>query len=145
MKFVAGIFAIGSGLALGREGPSVQMAATIGHLIGKKFRRGWPDCRVLLAAGAGAGLATAFNAPIAGAIFVLEELVRRFELRVAIAALGASATAISVSRVLLGEAADFHVEALAYAGAATRPLYFVLGAVAGLMAIVYNRLLLRNY
>ena len=118
------------------------MAATIGHLVGKEFRRGWPDCRVLLAAGAGAGLATAFNAPIAGAIFVLEELVRRFELRVAIAALGASATAISVSRVLLGDAADFHVGALAYADAATRPLYFVLGAVAGLTAIVYNRLLL---
>ena len=91
VKFVGGVLAIGSGLALGREGPSVQMAATIGHLIGKVFRRGWPDCRVLLAAGAGAGLATAFNAPIAGAIFVLEELVRRFELRVAIAALGASA------------------------------------------------------
>ena len=142
VKFVGGVLAIGSGLALGREGPTVQMAATIGHLVGKEFRRGWPDCRVLLAAGAGAGLATAFNAPIAGAIFVLEELVRRFELRVAIAALGASATAISVSRVLLGDAADFHVGALAYAGAATRPLYFVLGAVAGLMAIVYNRLLL---
>lgn len=133
VKFIAGVLAIGSGLALGREGPTVQMAATIGHLVGKEFRRGWPDCRVLLAAGAGAGLATAFNAPIAGAIFVLEELVRRFELRVAIAALGASAaTAISVSRVLLGDAADFHVGALAYAGAATRPLYFVLGRSWGL-------------
>jgi CIC family chloride channel protein len=142
VKFVAGVLAIDSGLALGREGPSVQMAAAIAHLIGKEFRRGWPDCRVLLAAGAGAGLATAFNAPIAGAIFVLEELVRRFELRVAIVALGASATAISFSRVLLGEAADFHVGALAYSGAATRPLYFVLGAVVGLTAVVYNRLLL---
>src|SRR5208283_5180355 len=142
VKFVGGVLAIGSGLALGREGPTVQTAATIGHLVGKEFRRGWPDCRVLLAAGAGAGLATAFNAPIAGAIFVLEELVRQFELRVAIAALGASATAISVSRALLGDAADFHVGALAYAGAATRPLYFFLGAVAGLAAIVYNRLLL---
>jgi chloride channel protein, CIC family len=143
VKFVGGLLAIGAGLALGREGPTVQMAATIGHLIGKVFRRNWPDCRVLLAAGAGAGLATAFNAPIAGAIFVLEELVRRFELRVAIAALGASATAISISRLLLGDAADFHVEALTYAGAATRgPLYFVLGAAAGFAAIVYNRLLL---
>src|SRR3984957_2690797 len=142
VKFVGGALAIGSGLALGREGPSVQMAATIGHFVGKEFRRGWPDCRVLLAAGAGAGLATAFNAPIAGAIFVLEELVRRFEMRVAIAALGASATAISVSRVLLGNAADFHVGSLASADAAAGPLYFVLGAVVGLTAIIYNRLLL---
>ena len=79
VKFVGGVLAIGSGLALGREGPSVQMGAAMAHLIGKLFGRNWPDCRVLLAAGAGAGLATAFNAPIAGAIFVLEELVRRFE------------------------------------------------------------------
>ena len=141
VKFLGGLLAIGSGLALGREGPSVQMSASIAHLVGKLFNRNWVDCRVLLAA-VGAGLATAFNAPMAGAIFVLEELVRRFEVRIAIAALGASATAISVSRVLLGDAPDFHVGALAYAGAATRPLYFALGAVAGLVAIVYNRVLL---
>jgi CIC family chloride channel protein len=142
VKFVGGVLAIGAGLALGREGPSVQMGATMAHLIGKVFRRGWPDCRVLLAAGAGAGLATAFNAPIAGAIFVLEELDRRFEPRIAIAALGASATAIAVSRMLLGDAPDFHIEALNYGAAETRPFYFVLGALAGLMAIVYNRSLL---
>ena len=142
VKFVGGVLAIGAGLALGREGPSVHMGATMAHLIGKLFGRNWPDCRVLLAAGAGAGLATAFNAPIAGAIFVLEERVRRFEPRIAIAALGASATAIGVSRLLLGNAPDFHVEALNYAAAGTSPLYFVLGAIAGLMAIVYNRTLL---
>ena len=90
VKFVGGVLAIGSGLALGREGPSVQMGAGIAHLVGLLFRRSWPDSRVLLAAGAGAGLATAFNAPIAGAIFVLEELVRRFDTKIAIAALGAS-------------------------------------------------------
>ena len=97
VKFFGGLLAIGAGLALGREGPSVQMGASIAHLIGKVFRRNWPDCRVLFAAGAGAGLATAFNAPMAGAAFVLEELVRRYEPRIAIAALAASATAISVS------------------------------------------------
>jgi len=104
VKFFGGVLAIGSGLALGREGPTVQMGAGIAHIIGKMCRCDWPDRRVLLAAGAGAGLATAFNAPIAGAIFVLEELVRRFEPRIAIAALAASATAITVSRVFLGDA-----------------------------------------
>ncbi len=142
IKFVGGLLAIGSGLALGREGPSVQMGASFGHLVGRAFRRSWPDCRVLLAAGAGAGLATAFNAPIAGAVFVLEELVQQFEPRIAIAALGASATAISVSRTLLGDTPDFHVDVLAYAGFATRLLYFAFGAVAGLLAILYNRTLL---
>ena len=142
VKFFGGLLAIGGGLALGREGPSVQMAAIIGRFTGLVFRRSWPDCRVLLAAGAGAGLATAFNAPIAGAIFVLEELVRKFELRIAIAALGASATAISVARVLLGDAPDFQVPALAPARIETMPLYFALGAATGLAAVAYNRTLL---
>jgi chloride channel protein, CIC family len=144
VKFIGGALAIGAGLALGREGPSVHMAATLGHLVGKTFRRNWPDCRVLLAAGAGAGLATAFNAPIAGGIFVLEELVRRFELRVAIAALGASATAISVSRAILGDAPDFHLGALVAPSLAIRPLFFVLGAFAGVVAVIYNRVLLQT-
>ena len=109
---------------------------------GRLHRRTWPDRRVLVAGGAGAGRATAFNAPLAGAIFVLEELVQRFERRIAIAALAASATAIGVARVLLGDAPDFHVHALAYATAPSRPLYFVLGAIAGALGIVYNRTLL---
>jgi CIC family chloride channel protein len=142
VKFFGGLLAIGSGLALGREGPTVQMGASIAHIIAKIAGRSWPDCRVLLAAGAGAGLATAFNAPIAGAIFVLEELVRRFDTRIAIAALGASAAAIAVARLLLGHAPDFDVEALAYPGIQTLPFFVGLGAVAGLVATLYNRTLL---
>jgi CIC family chloride channel protein len=142
VKFLGGLLAIGAGLALGREGPSVQMGASLAHVVGRLFRRPWPDCRVLIAAGAGAGLATAFNAPIAGAVFVLEELVQRFEHRIAIAALCASATAIAVARVLLGDAPDFSVAALPHGDAATRPLYFVFGALAGLLAVAYNRALL---
>jgi len=142
VKFLGGVLAIGTGLALGREGPTVQMGASLAHLVGKIFRRSWPDCRVLIAAGAGAGLGAAFNAPIAGAVFVLEELVQRFEHRIAIAALAASATAIGVASVLLGDAPDFHVNGLGYGDAATRPIYFAFGAFAGLLAVAYNRALL---
>ena len=142
VKFVGGVLAIGSGLALGREGPSVQMGASIAHFVGQVFRRDWPDSRVLIAAGAGAGLATAFNAPIAGAIFVLEELIQKFEHRIAIAALAASATAIAVARTLLPDAPDFVVAPLSYGAPETRPLFFVLGGVSGLLAIAYNNTLL---
>jgi CIC family chloride channel protein len=142
VKFFGGILAIGSGLALGREGPSVQIGAGIAYFTSRMCRCNWADCRVLLAAGAGAGLATAFNSPIAGAVFVLEELVRRFEHRIAIAALAASFTAIAVGRLFLGDAPDFVVGALSPAGAGASALLLVLGAIAGLLAVAYNRTLL---
>jgi chloride channel protein, CIC family len=142
VKFLGGLLAIGSGLALGREGPTVQMGAGIAVSAVRVCRLGWADARVLLAAGAGAGLATAFNAPIAGLVFVLEELVERFDHRIAVATLAALATAIPVARLLLGDAPDFQVESLNYARPESVPLFFVLGAIAGLLAIAYNRALL---
>ena len=152
VKFLGGLLAIGAGMALGREGPSVQMGAVVADLVGKWFHRSWPDQRTLLASGAGAGLAVAFNAPIAGAVFVLEELVRRLETRIAIAALGASSTAILISRLFLGDAPDFQVAVsaqaatatgpLPYAVAATWPLYLALGVVAGVAGSLYNRAIL---
>lgn len=142
VKFVGGLLAIGSGLALGREGPSVQMGASIAHIGATLSQRCWTDSRVLMAAGAGAGLATAFNAPIAGAVFVLEELVQRFEQRIAIAALAASATAIATARAILGNQTDFTVIALDHVPSLGLPLFLVLGAVAGLLAVGYNRSLL---
>jgi CIC family chloride channel protein len=118
------------------------MGAAIAHRLGELLRCSAGDSRILLAAGAGAGLAAAFNAPIAGAVFVLEELVRRFDTRIAIAALGASAAAIAVARALLGHATDFQVAPISYQSAGTLPLYVVLGAVAGLVSVGYTRTIL---
>ena len=116
VKFLGGVLAIGAGLALGREGPSVQMGAGLADAIAGFFRRNKADVMALLAAGAAAGLATAFNAPVAGAVFILEEVVRRFDIRHSITTLGASACAIAAARVLLGGAPDFTVAPLPYAG-----------------------------
>jgi len=142
VKFFGGILAIGSGLALGREGPAVHIGANVGHLIGKIFRCNENESRVLLAAGAGAGLATAFNAPIAGAVFVLEELVGAFDVDVAIATIGASAGAISFARIFLGQAPDFHIEPLDFPGFGSIPAYVVFGILLGFLGVLYNRALL---
>jgi CIC family chloride channel protein len=142
VKFLGGWLAIGGGLALGREGPSVQMGANIGSFLGRIFRLGESDHIALLAGGAGAGLATAFNAPIAGAVFVLEELVRRFDTRIAIAALGASAGAIAVARLFLGQAPDFTVPMMPYPAVGSGFLFLALGVLAGLAGVAYNRALL---
>jgi len=141
VKFIGGLLAIGAGFALGREGPSVQMGATIAHLLGKTLGRNAADCRSLLAAGAGAGLAAAFNAPFAGAAFVLEELTRKFDTREAIAALGASGSAIVVVRLFTGPASDFIVTNLPYPELGDNLLCIGLGVIAGLLGVVYNRVL----
>jgi CIC family chloride channel protein len=133
---------MGAGLALGREGPSVQMGAGMAHVFGTVFRYNKDDVRALLAACAGAGLATAFNAPIAGAVFVLEELVRRFDTRTTIATLAASAGAISVARVFLGAAPDFQVPPIEHPGVGVVPIALVLGIVAGFLGVAYNYTLL---
>lgn len=142
LKFIGGILAIGAGLALGPEGPSVQIGASIGHFVGKLFRRNWLDNRVLLAASAGAGLAAVFNAPIAGAVFVLEELVKRFETRIAIAALGASGAAIWMARLLTGNQPEFVVVPSHYFTPGTGLIFVALGIALGFAGTVYNRTLL---
>jgi CIC family chloride channel protein len=142
VKFVGGVLAIGCGLALGREGPTIQMGASIAHTIGSLFRRDADDCRVLLAAGAGAGLAAAFNSPIAGAVFVLEELVRRFETRTAISALGASAGAIAVARLIHGDLPDFQLKAQPFPGFGTVPAHLALGVVVGILGVAYSHAIL---
>ncbi len=146
VKFVGGTLSLGAGMMLGPEGPGVQMGAVGARLLGTVFRRGWTDLHALIAAGAGAGIAVAFNAPIAGAVFVLEELVRRLDARIVIAGLGASSTAIIVSRLLLGDGPEFHVAAatgaLPETTAATWLLYLALGVFAGALAVLYNKLIM---
>lgn len=142
IKFVGGLLAIGAGLALGREGPSVQMGTTLAHQFGTLFRCNWRESQSLLAAGAGAGLAAAFNAPLAGAVFVLEELLRRFDMRHATMALGASFGAIAVVRAIDGPTPELLVAPHFDVTALDHLLCFVLGAAAGLASLPYNRAIL---
>jgi chloride channel protein, CIC family len=142
VKFIGGLLAIGGGLVLGREGPTVQMGSGIGDLVGRAFRRNDKECHLLLAAGAGAGLATAFNAPIAGAIFVLEELTGSFEIAVTATTLGASASAICVSRVFLGQSPDFQVPALGFLNFGVFSVSLVIGILMGFLGVAYNRCIL---
>ena len=142
VKFLAGTLAIGSGLALGREGPTVQMGASIAYQAGKLLRQRWTDCRALLAAGAGAGFAVAFNAPIAGVSFVCEVLVKRFEARTAVAALAACAVATWVGRAMFGDGPECSVGPLTDPGLLKLPFFVLLGIGAGLAGTLYNRTLL---
>lgn len=73
-KFIGGILSIASGLSFGREGSSVQMGSLIGYIFGRCFKVKNDDNNYLIAAGAGAGVAAAFTAPLASSILILESL-----------------------------------------------------------------------
>jgi len=78
VKFVGGVLAMGSGLVLGREGPTIHLGGSIGKLIGEKLGADTDTMNTLLAAGAAAGLSVAFSAPLGAILFVTEEMRRRF-------------------------------------------------------------------
>ena len=141
VKFVGGVLTLGTGMALGREGPTVQMGAAIGYLCRRAFKLRAADARVLLAAGAGAGLAAAFNAPLAGAIFVFEELLRRFELRVAVATFAACGAALAVMRSLIGDHLVFSVPTIEVELFPGYVMFLVLGGVMGALGVAYNRMI----
>jgi CIC family chloride channel protein len=143
VKFLGGIVGIGGGLALGREGPTVQMGGATGELVGR-LTKGTPRERLaLVCAGAGAGLAAAFNAPLAGVLFVLEELRRQFAPGLLAAAFVASVTADFVTRLLSGQTPAFHLRELPpLPDLSALPLFVVLGALCGLLGVAFNRSIL---
>lgn len=138
VKFIGGALGIGSGLALGREGPTVQMGGTIGRLISDAMKRCVPEPWTLIAAGAGAGLAVAFNAPLAATLFVLEELLHRFSARVFSATLVACISGTMALRLMLGNINDFASSRLPTLSPKVLPSYIVLGVVAGLVGVLFN-------
>ncbi len=141
VKFTSGALGIGSGLALGREGPTIQMGAAVGQMVGRMSRR-LPDVRTLMAAGAGAGLGAAFNAPLAGALFTLEELLHRFTVRLVAATLVACVAAIVVLRAWLGSAPDFDVPDYSFQSAGALVAFAVVGVLAALAGVLFDRSLL---
>ncbi|MCG6527941.1 chloride channel protein, partial [Vibrio parahaemolyticus] len=77
-KFIGGILSVGSGLFLGREGPSIQLGAAVGQGLSQFFEAPKSEEKILISSGASAGLSAAFNAPIAGLLFILEEIHHSF-------------------------------------------------------------------
>jgi CIC family chloride channel protein len=141
VKFIAGALAIGAGLSLGREGPTVQMGAAAGQVVSKSLSRSKTEQLHLIACGAGAGLAAAFNAPLAGVVFVLEELRRNFSPYVLGGALAASVTADLISQRILGPLPTFRIKELLPLPLTTLPAFLVLGILTGILGVAFNRTL----
>lgn len=112
VKSVASAIAIGTGAAVGREGPIIQIGSAFGSTLGQRLRMAPNQCVVLVAAGAGGGIAATFNTPIGGVMFALELMMTEISLSTFVPVAIATAAATYVGRVLLGSEPAFHVPPL---------------------------------
>lgn len=107
VKFVGGVLAIGTGSSLGREGPTIHIAAAVASKLARVFKEGPESKANAVCAGSAAGLAAAFNSPLAGVSLVLEEIAGgKYERRFSGRALLAAATAVFVLYIFTNDVAD---------------------------------------
>ena len=139
-KMVAAAVSLGSGASLGPEGPSVEIGANLGILLGQALRVSQERQRLLLGAGAAAGLAAGFNAPIAGVFFALEVVLgTTFATSAASVVLLAAVVSALVAQIGLGSQPAFDLPAYEVRSLLELPLYLGLGLFASLVSIAYTQ------
>jgi CIC family chloride channel protein len=152
VKFVGGVLAMGSGLVLGREGPTIHLGGCISALIGEKTQSDTDTMNTLLAAGAAAGLSVAFSAPLGAILFVTEEMRRRFNYTFVSlhAVILASITAKLVNDRVFGMQPELPVQLQLWLPQLPSPeeilyflpLYLMLGGVIGIFGAGFNTVML---
>jgi len=152
VKFVGGVLAMGSGLVLGREGPTIHLGGCIGALIGEKTQSDTDTMNTLLAAGAAAGLSVAFSAPLGAILFVTEEMRRRFNYTFVSlhAVILASISAKLVNDQVFGMQPQLPAQLQLWLPSLPSPeeifyflpLYLMLGALIGIFGAGFNTVML---
>jgi len=144
VKFVGGIFALGGGMVLGREGPTIQIGGNIGKMMGDLFKLSKEEVHILVAAGAGAGLSAAFNAPLAGIFFVIEEMRPEFKFTFLSfqSVMIASAMSAVVLRSLMGQGPDIVMPQYPPPPLTSLWMFIIFGAIFGVFGFLFNRLLI---
>ncbi|MBE9020386.1 chloride channel protein, partial [Chroococcidiopsidales cyanobacterium LEGE 13417] len=147
VKLISAILVLGSGMPLGREGPTVQIGAALAAQLSRWFPTSPDHRRQLIAAGAGAGLAAAFDAPIAGVLFIVEELLQDVSGITLGTAILSSFIAAVVARIYGTHSLDLDLRLVSSNtsfAAGEIPFYLVLGVLAGLLGVVFNRGVLKS-
>ncbi len=136
VKFIAGVLSVGGGSSLGREGPSVQLGAGIASKLAESLGVAKQARRMSAAAGAAAGLAAAFNTPLAAMTFVLEEVVEDLNSRILGGMIFASVIGALVVRACIGDHPAFvvpEIEHIRWQVTCLTPVVAALAALAGVL------------
>jgi CIC family chloride channel protein len=138
-KSLAAGLVIGSGGSAGREGPVVHLGGAVASSLSRFLELPRSDTSLLLAAGAGAGIAASFQAPLAGSLFALEIVLADFDVRRFAPVVLACVTAVATSRALLGGGTELRMVSWSLTHPSEIAVYLLLGLVAGLCGLVYVR------
>lgn len=141
-KFVCSSISLGSGVALGREGPSVHIGAGIASVAGRRLGLSEEQVRSLIPVGTAAAVAAAFNTPLAAVLFTLEEILSDLHARVVGSVVLGAATSWMVLRLVLGDEPLFHVPAYQLVHPLEFLVYALLGVLGGLVSTAFVKLLL---
>lgn len=141
-RFLCSSASLASGIALGREGPSVQIGGGISSLLGRHIGLGRGRVRALIPVGSAAAVSAAFNTPIAGVLFALEEVMGDLHTPVLGSAVIASGTAWVVLHIFLGDEPLFHVPAYRLAHPIEFLIYAGLGVLGGLCSAAFVKMTL---
>lgn len=141
IKTIASSISIGTGGSVGREGPIIQIGSSIGSMLGQFLRVPSKRLKTLVGCGAAAGIAAAFNAPIAGALFAVEIILMDFAIAQFSPIVIASVMATVVSHTFTGEFAAFEVPKYQLVAPQEIGFYFILGALAGVVSYLFIKLL----
>lgn len=136
-KIIGGITCAIGGLSLGREGPSIQIGAMCGKLISQLLKRKRTTERFLLTCGAGAGLSAAFNAPIAGVIFSIEEVHRYVSKKLLITCITGCMTADFIAKLFYGNETVFHFNTNYVIPLKDYWLLICLGIILSILGMIY--------
>ena len=141
-KFVCSSISLGSGVALGREGPSVHIGAGVASVIARNLGLNSRQVRSLIPVGTAAAVAAAFNTPLAAVLFTLEEILADLHARLVGSVVIGSATAWLILRLLLGDEPLFHVPAYHLRHPVEFAVYGILGVIGGFVSTGFVKLLL---
>lgn len=144
VRFLTNALSIGAGGSVGPEGPVIELGSGIGSKAAQVLRLSPERVRTLVGCGAAAGLSAAFNAPIAGALFALELVLKDFAVVTFSPIIVASVAATALSRMVLGDAPAFEVPAYQPGALEEMPFYVLLGIVAGLWGTLFSHTLRRS-
>lgn len=143
-KLIGGTVSVLSGLSLGREGPSIQLGACVGQGISNRFATSQTEKRIYIASGASAGLAAAFNAPLSGMMFAIEEIFKYFSPMILLSTMVAAISADFISMLFFGINNVFSFEITQSIPIEYYWLFLILGIILGLSGVFYNICLVKS-